>query len=515
MPRARTGTVYQHGDHLDVRVTMNDGKRSPPFHMPPGMTREVAIERAAELSKLAREGKLRLKASESNETVATWFARWFADRERRGLVSTEKDRGRFKKWVTPTLGAIPMVDVTPEHLEDLVEDLDDAAMAYAQAEQANETPTAATMLAWKSARNVWALVRKGFGDASGAKTRALRVIKIDPSKDVHPPDKGGTKARSFLSPSRFLAFVRRDSVPLEWRRTVALAVYLYARASELRGLTWDAIQIGDGYVSIHRTVDDGGTAGTTKTDQPRLVPLEPALAPLLRALKAENDDRVFELPDDRHLARGLRRWLTTARLDEGDLTRSATRAALTWHDLRATGITWRAIRGDDPMKISRAAGHANFSTTQKYIRAAEILRAGFGEVFPPLPRELFESSGEASGSNGGGSRTPTNQAKAAVGEVGFESPTDGLAAVVPHTSAADGDDEGRRKYAMAGHADDSLAIPRALRPPLRRADDRVRRLIWETYQIATGALDKSDDERRRIAEDRLRELAGMVAGRVA
>jgi hypothetical protein len=43
-----------------------------------------------------------------------------------------------------------------------------------------------------------------------------------------------------------------------------------------------------------------------------------------------------------------------------------------------------AIRGDDPLRIQHRAGHTSFTTTQGYIRQAEAVRAGFGDVFPPL-----------------------------------------------------------------------------------------------------------------------------------
>lgn len=46
------------------------------------------------------------------------------------------------------------------------------------------------------------------------------------------------------------------------------------------------------------------------------------------------------------------------------------------------------MRGDDPLKIQRAAGHAVFQTTEGYIRDADALREGFGKVFPELPAEL-------------------------------------------------------------------------------------------------------------------------------
>jgi hypothetical protein len=57
--------------------------------------------------------------------------------------------------------------------------------------------------------------------------------------------------------------------------------------------------------------------------------------------------------------------------------------------IRAT-VTWIAIRGDDPLKVQQRAGHTSFDTTQEYIRLAESMRVGFGDVFPSLPPELFE-----------------------------------------------------------------------------------------------------------------------------
>ena len=62
---------------------------------------------------------------------------------------------------------------------------------------------------------------------------------------------------------------------------------------------------------------------------------------------------------------------------------------VTFHDLRSTGITFAGVRGDDPLKIMRRAGHENFTTTQIYLREAEKLSQGFGKVFPTLPKSLL------------------------------------------------------------------------------------------------------------------------------
>jgi integrase len=90
---------------------------------------------------------------------------------------------------------------------------------------------------------------------------------------------------------------------------------------------------------------------------------------------------------DRDMARGFRTWLERAGVTRPELHNATpTRKAITVYDLRATGITWMAIRGDEPLRIMQRAGHTSFSTTQGYIREAENVRQGFGVPFPPLPR---------------------------------------------------------------------------------------------------------------------------------
>jgi hypothetical protein len=104
---------------------------------------------------------------------------------------------------------------------------------------------------------------------------------------------------------------------------------------------------------------------------------------------------VRHMPRMRDLAEGLRNFLTLANVTRYELHHTdETRKALTWRDLRATGITWMAIRGDDALHIQHHAGHSSFSTTQGYIRQAEAVRKGFGDVFPAL--DLLVKSAERS-----------------------------------------------------------------------------------------------------------------------
>ncbi len=93
---------------------------------------------------------------------------------------------------------------------------------------------------------------------------------------------------------------------------------------------------------------------------------------------------------------------------------------MTFHDLRATGITWEAITGTDLAKIQQRAGHTTTNTTLIYVRLADEIRGvGFGNPFPALPR-----IGSTIGSTGGeeSRKTPSRKAARAVRGEGFEPP---------------------------------------------------------------------------------------------
>jgi hypothetical protein len=74
---------------------------------------------------------------------------------------------------------------------------------------------------------------------------------------------------------------------------------------------------------------------------------------------------------------------------------------ITFYDLRATGITWRTLRGDDARTIKHAAGHEKYATTEGYVREAAIYRGRVGEPFPILPelRYRFVTPGGVSVGN--------------------------------------------------------------------------------------------------------------------
>jgi integrase len=195
-----------------------------------------------------------------------------------------------------------------------------------------------------------------------------------------------------------LQFVSCERVPLRWRRAVTLGIYTYTRDAELRVLDREKdADIDHGVINITRAYNrrKKGEVKSTKSEAPRRFAVEANLMPLLRAMYDEGGDSglVIRLPSERAMARNLRRWLLKAGVDRPALhERTKTSQHITWHDLRATGATWMAVRGDDPLKIMQRCGHKSFSTTMVYVREGEAIREGFGEPFPPLPAELFRAS---------------------------------------------------------------------------------------------------------------------------
>ena len=250
-------------------------------------------------------------------------------------------------------------------------------------------------LGWKVATMAWSNVRRMLRDACSAKRLDLRVREDNPALTVQALERGIKKEKQHHWPSEFTSLVSSPKVPQRWRVLFALAVYTYARAGEIEALSWSDVSFETNTLHIHQSVDrirKRGRVKSTKTGVSRRIPIEASLLPLLQAMHAAAKGKgrvIAAMPSPGMLSRKLKRYLGKAGVERSELFASdPTRKAITFHDLRATGITWMAARGDDPLRIKQRAGHATFSTTEGYIREAENLGASFGELFPSLPENI-------------------------------------------------------------------------------------------------------------------------------
>lgn len=386
-PTKRSGTVLKTRAGLfQPFVTLADGtrKRLPPF--PKGTSEAMARERTAALQeRIDRDGlvarpKPKRRRVAPVDPNAPWVTLWLAMRARRGLTAVRENESHWRMHIEPVLGVKHIKAWTPEDLRALVTSLDGKIEAGA--------------LSWKTARNVWATATRMCRDAVNAKDDAVRVRSDNPALGLEGPERGATRGRQFLYPAEALAFVGCAEVPLLWRVVLAVACYTYLRAGELKELRWTDVDLEHGILHVRRARSRvTGDAKSTKGRRVRDVPIELALRPLLEAWRQHTGDgeRVFpDLPSDRDLARGLRRWLKRAGVDR-PLYQDAHVNAIRFHDLRATGITWQAVRGDSAALIRARAGHEDQTTSDQYVRLVEDLRGGFGAPFPALPESLLEA----------------------------------------------------------------------------------------------------------------------------
>ena len=412
MPARRTGTVekYERASgriYYRARIRLADGTRArvdipPRYCVAAGgktaekraeLYAEAVQEREDETGELLAARRARLAEAAkaeappepigSGETVAKWCERWLVDRRERGIHTVGHDQGRLGKHVLPILGRLDVRTFTRADVEGVVEALDQKMRLDEDDER---------HLSWKTASNVWVLVSKMGKDLVNAKRRDLRVREDNPAERVHAPERGSRPAKQYLYPSEFESLVGCKGIDLALRTLYAVAVYTYARSNELAALGWDDVDLAHNVIHITKSVDRAThKVKSTKSGTTRRIPIEPALRPVLSRLHQERDGKpaVLWMPDHEDRAILLRQHLELAGVKRAELfTSDAQRKHITFHDLRATGITWAAVRGDDPLRIKQRAGHSGFATTEIYIREAENLREGFGKVFPALPPEL-------------------------------------------------------------------------------------------------------------------------------
>jgi len=340
------------------------------------------------LTELARDPSLFVQPiGPEDELVEDWYERWLAMKRTRGQSSAKASGSHLEFHILPVLRGTAMAKVTTEQLERIVQNLD--------------AKVDAGDLMWKSALNIWGTVTKAFDDAARGKVAELRVRRDNPAASVRGPDRGVDTEQVHLFPDEFLQLVQCAGVPGFRRRCYAVAVYCYLRPGELEALAWGDIDLERGTMQVRRSVDrETGLDTSPKAGKARApFSIEPALLPLLRAMHKESGGEgyvVGRLGDERKLAEILRADLITAGVTRHELhnaNKSPPRDWLRMHDCRTTGVTWMAVRGDQPMVIMARAGHEDMKTTLGYVSRAALAGQSYGRPFPPLPKVLSSGRG--------------------------------------------------------------------------------------------------------------------------
>ncbi|MBX3260376.1 MAG: tyrosine-type recombinase/integrase, partial [Labilithrix sp.] len=245
--------------------------------------------------KLLAKGQQKLEDEKaSNEppclSVTTWYGKYHEAAERsevgrknRGKPQTavRDRRDRFKNWIEPEIGHLPMNRVTIEHLRAIVAKLDDQVRlrmrfyegAVEREERLGKMRKAG--LSAKSAAHIWSEVTSGFREALSSKLDHLRVLRVDPTFGVQPPISTDSREQEALYPSEVRQLLSCEEIPLPRRRCYAVAIYTAMRRSELERLEAAHVDFEHGVITVQ---------GTKSNAARRQVPIEPALLPLLKKL---------------------------------------------------------------------------------------------------------------------------------------------------------------------------------------------------------------------------------------
>lgn len=427
MPNKRTGSFETLADGtIRARFTFRDnlGRPRRPYVTFPAGTKGKRVRELLALMSREAEGQpwdpKRLPGTgiSASPTVAEYVEQlWIPSRVGK-IDSLRADRSRWKNHIKPLLGHLKIAEVTADHLRAVVEVLDDKA--------ANNDGVDGRDFGEKTAVNCWAVVRAIFRDAVGSKRKELRILKVNPTADVVGPDGPDEIEKQWLYPAELRQLLECAAVPLWRRRLYACAVYLFCRPGEVLALLWDAsIDLEHGLVRINRAWSTEKLAFNpyTKTGDTRHFAIEPVLLPVLEAMRTEAPAGAALLfPTPRHLARALREdlWAAGVRREALHVKAKGVRM-MRFHDLRATGITYLALRGDSDNVVRDRAGHTDFKTTLEYIRRGQHAAGDrMTDPFTPLPAVLLgDAPTEAPTGTGSEGQSSTITAVAAGSAAGW------------------------------------------------------------------------------------------------
>ena len=262
--------------------------------------------------------------------------------------SASDDEYRAKKHIPQHIAELPVSEVSLDHCEIVIANLDEGASTGTR-------------------RQVAQLLRKAL---------ALAVYPCRYRTD-HPVPKGwlpsgkSTKAKECLYPDEDRALLACPAVPLLRRFAYGFLAREGMRREDLSRLVWSDVDLLRGKIYLDEN----------KTDDPRDWDLDPGVALALQAWKerfcpnATPKDRIFAengvpLNVD-HLAEQFRRDLQTAGVTRSQLfEKSATRQPIRVHDLRATFITIALATGKTETWVADRTGHRSSQQIGAYRRKA-------------------------------------------------------------------------------------------------------------------------------------------------
>jgi integrase len=282
-------SIYARGRRLWCKLKDEDGAWVP-RKTPYNLGDERAARRYAEAAQRQIDGR-RSRGEAGPLTVRAYVARWIAERKERGVGSASTEETRLEKYVLPTIGAMRLDEVTPEHVRDLVRALRKRSIAPR------------TVLA------IYNIVHNVFANAAiersttGVLVNPVMVKRGElPQKLDRDPEWRALATFTVREVEQLISDVR---IPVERRVQYALKAIAGLRHGEAAAARWrnyDPSLEPLGQLVVAAALDSTtGEIKSTKTGTTRYVPVHPTLAKILASWKLEHWPRIYGRrpgPDD-------------------------------------------------------------------------------------------------------------------------------------------------------------------------------------------------------------------------
>lgn len=262
-----------------------------------------------------------------------------ADRGEDALI---REESIYKLWIKPVIGDKPMMEIAPVHLEKIKSNMKKKGKAA------------------RTAQYTLAIIRQVFNHA---KRRDL-FIGDNPVKKVKMPSEDNRRTR-FLSRDEADALLKEiHKKSPEVYQQALLSLHTGMRAGEIFSLTWGAVDLANGVLTLKNT-KNGKTRAAYLTDQAKQ---------MLEARKPESpapDQLVF--PDRngkkiKQVSDTFNRAVDKLKLNKGVTDK---RDKIVFHSLRHSFASWLVMAGTDLYVVKELLGHSDFKMTSRYAHLSE------------------------------------------------------------------------------------------------------------------------------------------------
>ncbi len=327
------GSVYPRGTRLWIKFKDSSGKwvqKKTEYALGDEAFARKALKHVEER---VAAGIRFLHGGSERVTVSDFAADWLKKREALGIRTWDDDAARLRLHALPLLGKMPIDEVRPRHLIEVIHELRSRGK-----------------LAPRTVHHVYGTLHVMFGDAViaeliDATPCVLKRAQLGKKEDKNPE----WRANAIFTRQELETLLSSESVPADRQLVYGLAGLAGLRAGELIALRWrhydqDAQPLG------RLVIAHSHDRESTKSGRSREVPVHPTLAAMLATWKLSGWQQIMAQqpePDDLIIPsrlKQMRRGHHTRNKLHDDLRRLGLRVRRV-HDLRRTFITLARVDG--------------------------------------------------------------------------------------------------------------------------------------------------------------------------